>query len=130
MKLTIDVKNDEQVAGQIDQLGDRARNPQPALARAGHLLEAGIQRQFSTRGGEFGGGWPGTADLKDTGAMYGSLFTRVAKTQVTVGLKDYKARFHQGGTERGLPKRELVGRSRTTEVHALEIMQDYLLGGL
>jgi phage gpG-like protein len=130
VKLLIDVKNDDRVAGDLTRLGVRARNPQPVLARAGGLLEAGIRRQFSSRGGEFGGRWPGTADLVDTGAMKGSLFARVAKTQVTVGLKDPKARLHQGGTSRGLPKRQLVGRSTTTEIHAMEIVQDYLLGGL
>lgn len=141
MKLDISVLHDEAVKTDLHMLGNRAANPLPAFSRVGLLLEAGIRRQFASRGAEFGKQWPALAaetaarkgsstPLVDTGAMLGSLYSKPLKASVKAGLKDYKARFAQGGTSRGEPARPVVGASRGTEGAAINMVRDYLLGDL
>lgn len=143
MKLRMDVKGDERVEDQLKKLGLRARSPQPVLTQVGRLFRQGFQRNFAAKGGYFGDPWPALSPatsarkgssqpLVATGALRASLGakTRVTKTQVRTGSADFKVRFMQGGTERGVPARPAIGIAPQDKRRAVALLEAYLLRGL
>jgi phage gpG-like protein len=133
-------------------MSGRAENMRPVFTVIRDLMLGDQRRNFEGRGSVFGS-WPALAPgtlarkggssqpLVLTGALQkaatGSTgkVTRITKGGVTVGINQriYYARFHQAGAKAGsrkgdLPKRELVGITRSTREKSLTLIQKYLVG--
>lgn len=143
MKFALDVKNDRAVADGLVDLGQRATSAQLVLTAASGVLQAGLARNFRSRGSALGAPWPAKKDgtpatLRDTGGLEAALtggsgsFKRTTATMGIAGARGdsaFLARFHQGGTSRGLPARKVVGVSTTDQAVLLRMVQRYLLAG-
>ena len=143
MKFALDVKNDRKVADGIIDLGGRATSAQPVLTAASEVLQAGLARNFRSRGGALGAPWSARVDGSpatlqgETGGLEAALtggdgsFKRTTATMGIAGARGdsaFIARFHQGGTTRGLPARKVVGVSDTDQAVLLKMVERYLLG--
>lgn len=150
MRFDLEVKGDKVAIAKIDELSDRAGDLQPVFRAAGEIIAKGLKRQFETRGAYLGGkGTPwkplaaATVERKSrqglpadvlvaAGALAASLtggkghVLRIAKTQVRVGTKDFKARFHQGGTSQGEPARKLVGIAKNDREAIFRLVRKHL----
>ena len=135
MRFDLEIKGDSTATARMEELSNRAVNLSPVLTAAGEIMKKGLAKQFDSKGAYLGGKgtpWPKLAKatverkvrqgfnpdiLRANGELEESLrggsghVFRVAKTQVRTGTKDYRARFHQGGTIKGEPARKLVGLS-------------------
>lgn len=152
MRLDLDVKGDKAAVAKIDELSDRAGNIRPVLTKAGQIIKDGIAAQVAGGGSHLGGKgspWPKLAQetltrkareglsaktLDATGHLIASLgggsghVFKVATTQVRVGTKDFKARFHQGGREgRGTePARKLVGIAKADRSSIFRLIRKHM----
>ena len=75
-------------------------------------------------------GWPplgpdavarhGDTPLLETGALKGSIEYEVGATDAWVGTNDYKAKWQEFGTSRGIPPRPVLGGAVTHEAGKIE----------
>lgn len=131
MRFDLDIKGDQKVVDNLDDLAHRASNLKPVFEAVANIFAAGIKHTWATKGAYIDKPWPQLAAatverkaregkspemLRATGVLQRSvldnIYTRIATTQVRVGVQgsdQYRARFHQGGTSQGMPARPLVG---------------------
>lgn len=151
MRADLEVRGDKEAAARLSQLGNQAVNTGPLLTAIGVLIQEGLRRNFETQGAYLGGKgapWPKLSPetlsrktqshkpldlMRVTDALRQSLsggqghVFRVAKTQVRVGTKDFRARIHQGGTPQGEPARKLVGIARIDAIRIFGMIRRHLL---
>ena len=131
----------------MDKVVERAGDISAPLNKGADIVAAGIKKNWDTKGAYFGSGWPAIAEttllqklhdgypsetLVATGALKNSLtggsdwIRRLAKTQITLGTRNYKSRFHQGGvTSRGLPKRKVLAITAADRKKIFQIFVDH-----
>jgi len=132
-------------------LGAKSQNLRVPFTAIKNLIVADHVANFESGGSLFGGWPPLSPETKSSGTPLvksGALRKEIGKksgpgkkvrkweVRVGVGTPDGKgpaskgafyARFHQSGTKRGLPKRELVGITDKTEREGVEIIRRYLV---
>lgn len=136
-------------AGDIATMGTRAMAMQPAFGVIRELILKGFAANFDSEGGAFGEAWPPLAEstikrkgnsnvLEETGKLRAALMggtgrrSRAGASRLTVGIDGrslYYARFAQGGTEAGEPKRPIVGISSGAVEESISLIERYLLHG-
>lgn len=148
MRIDLDINGDKAAAARLKEIGDRAVNVKPVLTQIGEVMREGLAKQWETGGAHLGGKgspWPKLAKatierkareglnrevLRATGALESSLkggaIFSVASSQVRVGTKDFRARFHQGGTKQGMPARKLVGVAKADRQGIFRLLRRHL----
>lgn len=127
-RFDLDIKGDKEAVKHLEHLESRAANIKPIFEKVGQIMQMGVKRTWHTQGGYIDKPWSQLAAatlerklregkpagiLQARGKLEASTtakpFISIAKTQVRVGVKDFKARFHQGGSSPRLPARPIVG---------------------
>lgn len=133
----------------------RGEDMRPAMYRVGLLFQEGHREQFATQGRLLGTPWPALSEetlvrkarsgvprlqgiLVEEGALQQAVdggkggFLRARRGSVSVGVKDFKARFAQGGAKKNRrgtePARPILGISMGEARESLSILESYLLG--
>lgn len=132
---------------------ERASDMRPAMGEVRPLMIEGIRRQFESHGNYLGTPWPALSAetlrrksregkapelMVDDGDLAAALTggrgmtSRVTRTSSRVAVKDFVARFHQGGATEGrrgdLPARPVVGISDSGKELAMLIIRRFLIG--
>jgi hypothetical protein len=131
------------------EMGDRAMTPLPALKLSAEIIKRGLERNFETRGQYLGRPWPalaagtleqraeagsGSDPLVVTSALKASLtggkgsVEKYTPFSVRVGTSDWKARLHQGQSDR-MPMRKLVGITGRDAGLILATIRRYIVDG-
>lgn len=132
----------EAIARALVGLQLRAQNLHEPLAEIGAMLLTATQDRFEQEKAPDGTPWEplatpvGRPMLRDTVRLFHSLTYAVGRNQVEIGTNVVYARIHQMGGETGrdhaseIPARPYLGLSAEDEREALDIVTDYLKGGL
>ena len=138
MRVRVDVISDEAIR-RLNDTGERAVYLRPVLVAGSTVLNQGLIRNFRSQGRDIGTPWPRKADgsratLVKTGALQAQVanLSRQTKTMGIAGMKGdraFIARFHQGGTSRGLPARPIMGYSSATRYGLIAMVERYLVDG-
>lgn len=149
MRFDIDIRGDEDLREELDDLGDKSKNLKPALNRVMRIIVARYRRRFSG-----GGQWQplstATVERKSrqgldprimraSGALERALTSpgrtagrtqSVGKSSVRVGVgkKLFYARFQHFGTDH-IPARPLFGWEFEDRKAAINVLDRYLFGG-
>ena len=142
-------------AAMLQEAAARGEDMRPAMYRVGLLFQEGHREQFASQGRYLGTPWPenseetllrkarsGVPGLQGSLVEEGDLqqaveggkggFLRARRGSVSVGVKDFKARFAQGGASgnrRGTePARPILGINEIEGRESLTILTSYLLG--
>lgn len=154
-RLQIDMEGLQASSQMLLDAAARGEDMRPAMYRVGLLFQEGHREQFASRGGFLGTPWPenspetllrkarsgnswSSSPLVEEGDLQQAVeggkggFLRARRGSVSVGVKDFKARFAQGGAKknrRGIePARPILGISTGEVRESLTILESYLLG--
>lgn len=142
VNFTVRTTGAQAIAHALVGLQLRAMDLRAPLAEIGAMLLTSTQDRFEKEQAPDGSPWEplatpvGRPILRDTVRLYQSLTYAVDRNQVEVGSNVVYARIHQLGGETGrghaakIPARPYLGMSKADEREALEIVTDYLKGGL
>jgi phage virion morphogenesis protein len=114
--------DDHQVVQGLNRAARRLRNLQPLMEDIGAALERSTDRRFASEVSPSGEPWRSLSArtlarkrnnkiLNETGKMRASLSYMADAMSVQVGFSDVKSRWHQFGTNRGIPPRPMLGLS-------------------
>lgn len=127
--ITFTIANERELKARLDEVVRRIERPRELLDRIGALMERNIQFRFDTKTAPDGSAWlplaPSTIaayNAKWDGNIPGSLLQRTRHMRdslgyimgigdpawVEIGFGDPIAAYHETGTRRGLPRRQLL----------------------
>ena len=140
--LTLDVKYDDSaVQKALARVLRATGNARPLMQDIGEYLTPVHEDRWERETDPDGRPWaplkPETLKRKKTtrilyeeGDLLRGAIYNASATQLEFGLNDWKAAFHQFGTSRGLPAREMLGLDADDEQEILDIIADYLADAL
>lgn len=157
MKLDVEIVGAREAVANLAAIGERARDPRPAMRQVKGILAEGVKKQFDSRGGHLNTPWPANAPgtlarkarlgqpaetLTATGALSTALSGgrgkrhRVTRSSVTIGTSIWHAHFAQTGTSGAgkhgrtrAPARRIMGISPSDRAKALRDVERYILRG-
>lgn len=149
MRFDIDIRGDEDLVDELDQLGEKAKDLRPAFNRVLKIIVARYRRRFGG-GGQWAPLSPATVERKSrqgldprvmraSGALERALTSpgrtsgrtqSVGKSTVRVGVgkRLFYARFQHFGTDH-IPARPLFGWEFADRKAAINVLDDYIFGG-
>lgn len=144
VKLSVKVDGAEDVGRALQRLQMRAEDLRPVLREIGAALVTSTRHRFETQRAPDGDTWPpsaaalaeGRATLRRTARLFKSITFAVHPAAVEVGTNVIYAAPHQFGGDVGrghaveLVPRPFLGFDRDDRIETLEIINDYLRGGL
>jgi len=158
VRLDVEISGAREAVANLAAIGERARDPRPAMRKVKGILAEGVKEQYESRGGHLETPWPANTPgtlarkarlgqsaetLTATGALGTALSGgrgkrhRATRSSVTVGTNVWYARFAQSGTsgagkhgQTRAPARQIMGISKSDRAKALRDVERYILRGL
>lgn len=157
MRLDVEIVGAREAVADLAAIGERARDPRPAMRQVKGILAEGVKKQYASRGGHLNTPWPANApgtlarkarlgQSAETLTASGALGTalsggkgkrhRATRSSVTIGTNIWYARFAQAGTtgagkhgQTRAPERRIMGISKSDRAKALRDVERYILRG-
>lgn len=134
--LTVTVDGATQVIATLVGVEKQGANLKPAMDKSAELVKTTIKQNFSSNGRLLDKPWEARKQvyswpmLNKTGEMKGSFKHVSTSKDATISNTNFKFKYHQLGTRRGLPARKMLGITFNDAQKIAQIITDHMMKGV